>query len=137
MVRFFTRKGTLDLQSHIVEHEYSLPHAGSIEQLLASMRECPSYQIDSNHKHCGLRTKLIPALETMQWLCQQGAQIGVCLSCWKLNRPGASWLESRGEAKWKHVSARVVARSNAPCGFDHRAAMRMCTADSQEWDLER
>ncbi|MCJ1295564.1 hypothetical protein MMC34_007127 [Xylographa carneopallida] len=137
MIRFFSRKGTLDLQSQIVEHDYSLAYPGSIDQLLISLKECPAYQIDSNHKHCGLRTKLIPALESMQWTYQQAGQIGVCLSCWRRDRLRVSWHESPAGGKWQHVSAHVIRKSNAPCGFDHRATMLMCMADSREWDLER
>ena len=137
MLRFFTRKGTLELRSQIVEHDYPLSYPGSIDQLLVSLKECPSYQIDSNHKHCGLRTKLIPALESIQWLYQQAGQVGLCLSCWRTERLGVSWHESPVGGNWQHGSARVIRRNNASCGLDHRALMRMCTTESQEWDLER
>ncbi|MCJ1475432.1 hypothetical protein MMC13_004094 [Lambiella insularis] len=137
MTRFFTRKGTLALQSRIVERDYSPSCSSSIEQLLISLRECPAYQIDLNHKHCGLRSKLIPALETIQGLYQRADEIGVCLSCWNKDKPSASWYENPAGGSWHHLQARAPLKRSAPCGASHTAAMAMCTAESRDWSLER
>ncbi|KAN0098524.1 hypothetical protein V8E51_014187 [Hyaloscypha variabilis] len=69
MVKFLTKKGLLSLipfQSVPPEDsEYIWPEAysGDVDYLINMLRQCPSYQIDHNHGHCGLRTKLLPALD--------------------------------------------------------------------------
>lgn len=71
MVKFLSRKSLLFLISFqpAVLDDYSeslnWPEAytGDIDTLIAILRQCPSYQLDENHNHCGLRSRLLPALD--------------------------------------------------------------------------
>jgi hypothetical protein len=83
MVKFLTRKGLLSLVPFQAvspdDPEYLWPeaYAGDIEYLIGLLRQCPGYQIDKNHSHCGLRTKLLPALDLIKSFIDSG--IGVKL----------------------------------------------------------
>jgi len=69
MIKFLTKKDLLTLvpfqSASPYDAEYIWPEAysGDIENLMVALRQCPSYQIDKNHSHCGFRTKLLPALD--------------------------------------------------------------------------
>ncbi|KAL8677409.1 MAG: hypothetical protein Q9186_006164 [Xanthomendoza sp. 1 TL-2023] len=122
-IRFFTRKGTLTLQSAIsgVDPE---PFHGNILKLLQSLKECPNYQLDRNHTHCGLRSRFIPRLEyIVPW-----DQVGLCLSCWKSGRGKHSWVENPNRAEWWY-RYKPVPR----CEHGQLYAKDMYTASQQEW----
>ncbi|KAI9646616.1 hypothetical protein NHQ30_004612 [Ciborinia camelliae] len=97
MVKFFTRKNLLSLipfQAVSPEDpEFIWPEAytGDIEQLFILLRECPSYQIDKNHGHCGLRNKLLPALDYIKD-CLDG--VGIKVQLWKTERSTQTWVPS-------------------------------------------
>ncbi|KAI9763661.1 MAG: hypothetical protein M1840_000375 [Geoglossum simile] len=125
-VRFLTRIGTLRLQGQIFgpsedggDNE-SGAAAGrqsvrDVESLIATMKQAPSYQIDSNHRHCGIRTRLIPALEHMEALLPS---VGLCLTCWVSDRNGYAWSpkEGSGEGEYRFLapSSSSPAREGAP-----------------------
>ncbi|KAK5016608.1 hypothetical protein LTR16_000094 [Cryomyces antarcticus] len=99
MLRFFTRQGTIRLQGTIFDtSEAPEPYSGDIEQLLASLRQCPSYQVDGNHAHCGLRSRLIPLLDVLEAFLQD---VGICAECWQGNRAEYAWLEAKRPLTWK------------------------------------
>lgn len=129
MVRFFTRKGTLSLQSRLDRTDNEAQCcAGSVVELLKALKECPSYQIDGNHKHCGLRTRFIPLLDSIDpW-----QQVGLCLRCWKDDRSKESWLEAPSPEDWQPGAPRSN-RAVSPCDFAHRRAKPMYTALRRNW----
>ncbi|KAK6610991.1 hydroxyproline-rich glycoprotein [Botrytis cinerea] len=98
MVKFLTRKNLLSLIPFQAvspdDPEFIWPEAytGDIEQLVALLRECPSYQIDKNHGHCGLRNKLLPALSYIKD-CVDGG-IGIKSQLWKTERSNQTWIPS-------------------------------------------
>ena len=106
MLRFLTRIDVLRIQGSIFpnsspssSHE-SLPasYTGEIDALFSSLRQCPSYQIDTNHTHCGMRTRLLPALEPLRvW---RDTELGICPSCWKADRAGYRWYEGEATGEW-------------------------------------
>ncbi|CZS97322.1 hypothetical protein WAI453_008543 [Rhynchosporium graminicola] len=81
MIKFLTKKGLLSLVSFQAaspyDQDYSWPEAyqGDIELLIGILRQCPAYQIDSNHGHCGLRNKLLPALDFIRTCIDTGLGI--------------------------------------------------------------
>ena len=129
MVRFFARKGTLSLQNSIFPTEQPVAWEGDIETLVSMLREIPSYQIDSNHMHCGARNRLLIALNTVQSF----PQIGVCWSCWQTNRHQESWVEGPSGGKWA-INQWKPTRAMEPqgCAF-HRKTKAMYTAEKREW----
>ena len=125
MVRFFSRKGLLHLQSTFTEPTDNLTYSGSVANLLHTLRECPTYQIDRNHTHCGLRSRFYPALEFIKPL----SQVGLCLHCWKDGQD--SWLERPTEGMWSPVTPRLRPPS-ASCR-DHLSFKAMYTAERRDW----
>lgn len=114
-IRFFTRIGTLRLQGLIfglsedgndneggAAAERQL--TGDVESLIALMKQAPSYQIDPNHRHCGVRTRLIPALEHIEALLPSA---GLCLQCWASDRNGYAWSvkEGSGEGEYRFLAS--------------------------------
>ena len=127
MIRFLSRKGLLGIESSFAASltEESEPYSGKIEEIIAKFRECSSYQIDENHRHCGLRTRLMPLLETIR----PRDQVGICLDCWKGNRSEESWSENPQGGKWDFVMKMSV---YGTCQA-HRDAKAMYTAAARDW----
>ncbi len=96
MVKFLTKKGLLSLVPFQAvspeDPEYIWPEAytGDIELLIGVLRQCPSYQIDHNHGHCGLRTRLLPALDYIKSCIDTG--LGIKLNRSKAGPAYDSWI---------------------------------------------
>jgi len=98
MIKFLTKKGLLSLVPFQAvspeDPDYIWPEAysGDIEYLIGVLRQCPSYQIDHNHGHCGLRTKLLPALDYIKSCIDTG--LGIKLNRSKIGPTFDSWIPS-------------------------------------------
>lgn len=100
MIKFFMHKGLLMLKSPLSsDDEYPEGYGGDIENLITVLRQCPSYQIDKNHGHCGLRTRIIPALDYIQALLS--SIIGINSRGWRIDRKGNSWTVTEGEEPFR------------------------------------
>lgn len=88
-------------------------YEGDINNLIALLKTCPNWQYDKHHAHCGLRTPLIPRLEFIQVMLNQG--VGIDWQGWKRDPVNEMWenyegvKDSRGDRKWvwvekKHLS---------------------------------
>lgn len=130
MVRFFNRKGTLRLQGLLTYHEEPQPCPGKISDVLAALRQCPSYQIDQNHTHCGLRTRLLPILDQLEKFY---IEAGVCLRCWKSDRKAHSWSENPIGGEWRFRITHDFGRPGSTCRRDHATAQEMFTAEERQW----
>ncbi|KAL9607318.1 MAG: hypothetical protein Q9167_007760 [Letrouitia subvulpina] len=110
MVRFFTRKKTVNLQSTFIDsNDSQQTYKGNISDLVTELRECSSYQVDKHHTHCGLRARLLPQLDRVQNLMQAG----ICRHCWDIGRD--NWSDHPTGGKW------------------FPAAKMMFTADERDW----
>jgi hypothetical protein len=98
MIKFLTHKGLLKLTSPLSTYdECPDVYGGEIENLITILRQCPAYQIDQNHGHCGLRARIIPALDYIQAMLS--SHIGISGRGWKSDRPNNSWATGEvGEA---------------------------------------
>ncbi|KAH8812020.1 hypothetical protein F5884DRAFT_299568 [Xylogone sp. PMI_703] len=111
MIKFFTNKDILSLvpvsATNPEDPNYVWPDAysGDIEGLIGIMRQCPGYQIDKNHSHCGLRTRILPALDYIQNCIDAG--IGIQALKWKTDRPSQTWVREK-VAKGNRKKAFVV-----------------------------
>ncbi len=111
MIKFLTRKDLLTLvpfQSvSPYDAEYIWPDAYTkdIDQLIIMLRQCPSYQIDKNHSHCGLRSKLLPALDYIKSCIDTG--LGIKLTRSKTGSAFESWIRAVEPAKNNHKRAWV------------------------------
>ena len=123
MIRFLTRKGTITIGSTISPVlEDPEPFNGSIADILAQLRTCPSYQLES-HAHCGLRSRLLPILDVLVI-----RRVAMCLDCWKKNRAQESWLENPMQGKWEFKKERMAVGCE-----EHRKAKSMFTASHRDW----
>ena len=134
MVRFFCRKGTLRFEScfdsarDCGEVE---PYTGNLNDVIAKLKECPSYQIDGNHYHCGLRNRLMVILEGHRPL--RPSQAGICLDCWQQNKSRESWLENPTGGTWVHNAGESGDMVYGRGCRAHREIKAMYTAVKRDW----
>ncbi|MCJ1265118.1 hypothetical protein MMC22_004993 [Lobaria immixta] len=128
MIRFFTRKGTLSMQNTFGKFQDASQYTGNVEDLLSILRQCPTYQIDKNHFHCGPRSGLEAALTSV---VPSLSRTGICLHCWRHNRSEDSWAKNPTGGKWYLGMPRLKSVSK-DC-YDHRSIKAMCTADERDW----
>lgn len=107
MVRFFKKAGTLSLSGSIIpaaaeDEAAEQPYQGDVADLIESLRQCPEYQIDKNHGHCGLRTRLMPLLDLIEYSI---TEVGVCALCWQECRHEYAWSRVKRPLIWKRDSA--------------------------------
>lgn len=156
MVKFLTKRNLLHLvplQAYSPEDaEYVWPEAytGDIENLIGVLRQCPSYQIDSNHKHCGLRIKLLPALDYIKSCIDSGAGIRLTTSkignntsheSWIINKPSEKksfWVGSQDVTEPKRTFELAKARNGSFGDLEERVmAKSLFTADGWNWLLDQ
>lgn len=129
MIKFFCRKGTLRIESVFDPAPEELePYSGNLNDIISKLKECPSYQIDKNHTHCGLRTRLLPILEGPR-TPQPSLQVGLCFACWKEDKSKESWLENPSGNTWINAGGRF---SGKGCR-NHRETKAMYTAVKRDW----
>ncbi|KAK4964488.1 hypothetical protein LTR66_012270 [Elasticomyces elasticus] len=135
-IRFFSRSGTLRLQGTLFDTaEPPEPFAGEIADLVEALRKCPEYQIDKNHTHCGLRTRLIPLLDLVEAFLQDA---GICGDCWESNRADYAWLDAKRPLIWKRSSiglrsVQTPSRGLAVHEAKHRNVREFFTAVERLW----
>lgn len=131
MIRQFVRKGTLVLQSSIIETESPQAMYGSLKQPLYTLMEFPEYQVNSFHSHCGFRSVSRPALQLLSdlLLVRYLENLSICWQCWKKDKLGYSWLLSPTGGVWKYKADQSLhhAPHHTHWGKD------LCTAERWEW----
>lgn len=149
MIRFFTKIDTLRMQGKIYDNTEPTYYEGDIERLLSTLRQTSSYQIDSNHAHCGLRVRLMPLLDMLQdqlGLSSGNSDVGICGECWVNNRPEYAWSLAKRPVLWtvpRHLpTTRTVATTGVAkrqqgmpggCLSRHLAVRDMFMAVEKNW----
>lgn len=131
MVRFFRRTNTLELESSLYSAGQSIACNRNIVEVIAALRACPEYQIDENHKHCGIRNRFVAALQTIA----PEEQAGICGHCWRDDAGRESWERNPEGAEWRYVPRTEPmhsSHSHDGC-LAHRKAKAMYTAKSRDW----
>ncbi|ROT42495.1 hypothetical protein SODALDRAFT_319160 [Sodiomyces alkalinus F11] len=64
-----------------------------VDDLLATLRQCPAYQVDKNHTNCGLRTRIEPIVDYVQAMLSSNV-VSVSHTEWSRNRAACSWAAS-------------------------------------------
>lgn len=115
-----------------------------VEGILATLKQCPSYQIDKNHTNCGLRTRILPIVDFIQTLLSANS-VPVARLAWKNSRQATSWLpmefgKSEEEAPGPFRFTRAIA-GDQRLRFEHalgaeRFARDVFTASSWDWSAE-
>ncbi|CAA9960966.1 hypothetical protein CFE70_004346 [Pyrenophora teres f. teres 0-1] len=114
MVRFFFKIDTVRLQGKIYDNTEPTYYLGDIDRLLSSLRQCSNYQVDGNHAHCGLRSRLLPLLDLIQntlSLDTSSPDIGICAECWSSHRQEYAWTLAKRPVMWAHPKSLTGNRS--------------------------
>lgn len=130
-MKFLTNKKLLRLPGFAFDG-YHEPYSGDVEQLITTLRQVPSYQIDTNHKHCGLRTRILPALDYIQAMLK--GSIGINRAGWGRDRNGSRWEEGGKTPRFEFTrdlnDPRLQVDGNMVVD---RFAKRLFTAESWDW----
>jgi hypothetical protein len=141
MVRFFTRINTLRLQGTLSGADVSEPYHDNLHRLLELLRQSPTYQIDKNHTHCGIRTKLAPLLAQLEpyLVIGNAADLGICGECWHAHRARYAWSEAKRPVSWRSpVVSSTSGKSRGAAGSEgclefHIKVRDMFMAVSRDW----
>lgn len=123
--RFFVQKGMTTMESGFIRESETGMMIGNTLDVITTLRACPERQIDSNHQHCGVRSKLIAGLDLIVPL----VQVGICGECWKQDSHAESWDRSPCGDKWLYAAP---GRALTGCEV-HRRAKEMYTAKERDW----
>lgn len=148
MLKFLTSKSLLALVDFGPSSLEALPDASTLdlEQLLATLRQCPNYQLDKHHTNCGLRTRLEPIVEYIQTMLSSGA-VAVPHAEWKSDRERCSWMvdanpsdddEEQGKRQFRFTRGLASDQRLRYEGSLHaeKMARALFTADSWDWSPE-
>lgn len=111
-IRFLTRVGTLHLQGLVCDPRLPERCSLSITDIILKLRQCPEYQLNRHHAHCGIRAKLLPALELIQTILNHG--VGVCKTWWEDEKAvDYKWSKTEAPARWvmptTNLHGRIIA----------------------------
>ncbi|KAF2995270.1 hypothetical protein E8E13_004115 [Curvularia kusanoi] len=123
MIRFFTKVDTLRMQGKIYDSTEPTYYQGDIERLLSTLRQTPSYQINSNHAHCGLRVRIMPLLDMLQDYLNQNSgnsDVGICGDCWSALRSEYAWSVAKRPIIWTVPRHLGTPRASTPNGAAKR-----------------
>ncbi|KAF1939923.1 hypothetical protein EJ02DRAFT_456488 [Clathrospora elynae] len=147
MVRFFSKIDTVRLQGKIYDTTEPIYYLGDIDRLLLSLRQCSNYQVNINHNHCGLRSRLLPLLDLLQnqlTLDTSSLDIGICSDCWDHHRQEYAWQLTKRPVMWAPkslVTARAYTNSAwrtkrtppGSCLTSHESARHIFMAVTRDW----
>ncbi|KAL1302659.1 hypothetical protein AAFC00_003026 [Neodothiora populina] len=146
MVKFFRKINTLNLQGRLIsttpegepcETEQDFYYDADLFDLLDEFRKAPEYQIDKNHRHCGLRTRLLPLIDLVS--LSLSSEVGLCLNCWQESRNEYAWSRVKRPLIWTHGSAGAGMASRYRDGqtqrhlFRHLDARDLFVAKERVW----
>lgn len=136
MVRFYLRVGTLRLENTIAglppsssDSSSAAAYDGDIHLLLDRLKQIPEYQVDRNHSHCGIRTRLVPFVDLVSAAMLQA---GICGDCWAEDRHAHSWLGVKRPLKWRKQGDGVNLRSQEH-GRRHASVRDFFLAAEKDW----
>ncbi len=135
MIKFLANKGLLFL----VDFSPAPPNSPTdysvvdVYDLLTTLRQCPSYQIDKHHTNCGLRTRLLPILEYIQTMLSSNI-VAIASPAWKTNRAATTWVSdsSKDDREGDHNVFRFTRSSARDQRLRYEGAM---AADSMAKQL--
>ncbi|KAM0711072.1 hypothetical protein Q7P35_001811 [Cladosporium inversicolor] len=134
MVRFYLRAGTLRLENTIAglaasSESGATAYDGDIHLLLDRLKQIPEYQVDRNHSHCGIRTRLVPFVDLVSAAMLQA---GICGDCWAEDRHAHTWLGAKRPLKWRKQGDGVNLR-RPEHGRRHASVRDFFLAAEKDW----
>ena len=88
---------------------------GSIKDFIKILKGIPEYQIDDNHRHCGIRGDLRKCLETIEKLLSKKEYFGLCGCCWNRRND----LHTKYPVSWKSATDWFPGVHNLPGFLQH------------------
>lgn len=147
MIRFLTTRGLLYLVDFSPSGIDRVPDPATrdVSEILATLKQCTSYQIDKNHTNCGLRTRLLPIVEYIE-ACLGQYCVGLVHQSWAKDRESASWVaeaeaaERQGHKKPFRLTRAAAGNARSAFFSDSlgwaNKARAMFTATSWDWTPE-
>ncbi|OLN92136.1 hypothetical protein CCHL11_01642 [Colletotrichum chlorophyti] len=146
MFKFFTSKelmGAVDFGPSSLDN---IPDSSviDIEEILAALKQMPSYQIDKHHTNCGIRTRLEPILGYIRSM-MSSTTLSISQVDWKNNRASATWIpadDTPNSDKEGHKfeftrslasDQRLQYKDNM---YADKMARKLFTADKWDWSPE-
>lgn len=128
MMRFLSRIGAVRLQGTLLDTaEPPEPYTGDLHALIDSLRQVPEYQVDKNHTHCGIRTRLIPILDVISEALNN---IGICAECWSQNRFDHAWMDAKRPLLWRRQTYKTRGLGHVE---SHMHVRSLFMATEREW----
>ena len=107
------------------------PSISDICSLIASLRQCPDYQLDSSHNGCGVRRRLLPALDCIEGFVGDGRSLlGVILRLWNGNDFTSSETTRAGPASLPPSTSPSWAALHSPFRRAHSVDVRLSKISS-------
>ncbi|TDZ28332.1 hypothetical protein CTRI78_v012037 [Colletotrichum trifolii] len=142
MLKFFTGKeliGVVDFGPNSFENIPD-PSVIDIEDILSTLKQVPSYQIDKNHTNCGIRTRIEPILDYVRSMLSSTV-LSISQADWKNDRVAASWITSnntamseRGANKFEFTRGLATDQRLRHEGYIHADKMARILFTADEWD---
>ncbi|KAG6009253.1 hypothetical protein E4U21_002857 [Claviceps maximensis] len=108
IVKFLLSRDLLSLADYAPASLDDLPDTScllDIDDLLATLKQCPNYQIDRHHLNCGLRIRIDPILDYVKAMLAAGV-VSLPLADWKKRRADVSWATDTATKTRNHGHGR-------------------------------
>lgn len=98
MVKFLCSRDLLFLSDFGPSSLDSLPETATLDlpAVVDALKQCPEYQLDGNHNRCGLRSRMLPALEMLGGVLGSAEAVCVNPARWRSDRERESWTARGG-----------------------------------------
>ncbi|KAJ4859038.1 hypothetical protein T069G_07305 [Trichoderma breve] len=148
MIKFLTSKNLLFLVDFTSSSLMAVPDGAmiNIDELLATLKQSPSYQIDKHHTNCGLRIRIEPIIDYIRAMLSASGT-SIAHADWKKRRSEVSWTILRDSRPSeddyegsKFVFTRAVANDQRlryeGAMYTDRVSKSLFTASSWDWTPE-
>lgn len=147
MLKFLTGKGLLFLVDFSPTSIDAVPDTSmlDVEELLRTLQQCPSYQIDKNHTNCGLRIRVDPIVTYIRTMLATNV-VSISHADWKKRRADVSWVSARDDKAGDHKDLKTFAFTRALANdqrlryegalYADHMAKELFTADAWDWTPE-
>ncbi|RFU80120.1 hypothetical protein TARUN_2083 [Trichoderma arundinaceum] len=148
MLKFLISKNLLFLVDFSPSSLEAVPDGAmiNIDELLATLKQCPSYQVDKHHTNCGLRIRIEPIIDYIRAMLSASGT-SIAHADWKKRRSEVSWTilrdsrhsEDDGDGL-NFVFTRAVANDQRlryeGAMYTDRLSKNLFTATSWDWTPE-
>lgn len=147
MLKFLLSKDLLYLVDFAPSSADNIPDSSMVDldELLGTLKQSPSYQIDKHHTNCGLRIRIDPILDYVRAMVGAGV-VAIPLADWKRRRADVSWRSGGLKNGREEEDGRTFAFTRALASdqrlryegamYADRMARGLFTADAWDWTPE-